>query len=233
MTMGEAVLVGGRDRREGGDDDVAGMLPLDRVSRMFRRADLVTYGDARREFFIQVDLNPFRTRTPAFHARMEDVFEQWFALDCQLDVGGLTPFAVAAAYARDEHGVDEDGYRDLCELSSSNFASWFWVRGASAACGTVTVEDLAGGGMYEVADRPLACRLDGARGGSLVGRLARVRGAWRMPWRPLYEARIPGDERFRLHMASMLHAWDPGFVDYARMLYGRDACLKVDWDAMA
>ena len=233
MTMGESVAVGERDRGRRG----VATLPVHKVVSMFRNGDLVTYGDARREFFIQVNLNPFRTRTRAFHERMEDAFAQWFSFDYHLDISGLTPFAVAAAVERDGHcgrdGVGESAYRDLCETSSSNFASWFWVRGASAVSGEVVVEDLAHGGMYEVQDRALAGRFDGATGGTVIGRIAEVRGVWRMPWATLYEAHTPCDDMFRVHVASSLHEWDPGYADYARLLFGRDPRLNVDWEDMA
>lgn len=230
MTMNDVMTVDGLDR----DDTGVVTLPTDRVVAMFREGDVVTYGDARREFFIQVNLNPFRTRSRAFHDHLEEVFAQWFAFDYHLDVSGLTPYAVAAAYEReDRDGVGEREYRDLCETSASNFASWFWVRRACAAEGTLVVEDLARGGIIEVRNRAAAARFDGACGGSIIGRLAEVRGVWRMPWPTLYEAHTPCDDTFRVHVAASLHEWEPGYADYARLLYGRDRRLKVDWEEVA
>lgn len=221
------------DGCERGDPGFA-TIPTDKVVAMFRENDLVTYGDARREFFIQLNLNPFRTRSRSFHEHVEDAFAQWFAFDYHLDVSGLTPFVVAAARESEDGGdVKERGYQDLCETAVSNFASWFWVHGANAAEGTVTVEDLARGGIIEIHDRAAAGRFDGASGGSIIGRVAQVRGVWRMPWTPLYEAHTPSDDTFRVHVAASLHEWEPGYVDYARMLFGRDRRLKIDWEEMA
>ncbi|PLS29853.1 hypothetical protein [Bifidobacterium parmae] len=222
---------------DGGDvprDVPVATVPMADVVAMFRENDLVTYGDARREFFIQLNLNPFRPRSRAFHEHVEDAFAQWFAFDYHLDVSGLTPFAVAAAYERLDRGdLGERGYRDLCEMSSSNVASWFWVRGACAGSGVVTVEDLAHGGVFDVRDRAAARRFDGACGGTIIGRVAEVRGVWRMPWATLYEAHTPDDDAFRAHVAASLRAWEPGYVDYARLLFGRDRRLKVDWEEVA
>lgn len=235
VARGRAVSSGGAVRGRGNVADAPiASIPTDRVVAMFRENDLVTYGDARREFFIQLNLNPFRPRSRAFHEHVEDAFAQWFAFDYHLDVSGLTPFAVAAAYERLDRGdLGERGYRDLCEMSSSNVASWFWVRGACAGSGVVTVEDLAHGGVFDVRDRAAARRFGGACGGTIIGRVAEVRGVWRMPWTTLYEAHTPDDDAFRAHVAASLRAWEPGYVDYARLLFGRDRHLKVDWEEVA
>lgn len=223
MTMSETTMC------ERDDWGAPASIPAFHVASMFRRADPESYDDARREFFIQVNLNPFRTRSEEFHQRMEDAFDQWFTFDYHLDQLGLTPFAVASAYARDENEtVGERGYAELCETSRTNFASWFWVREANAAESRIVLEDVINGGIYGVRDFATAAAFDGAKGGAVVVRIARVRGAWRMVGDPLFQARKPDSARFRLHLASCLRTWDPKFIDLVRLLFGCDPHLKLD-----
>lgn len=216
------------------DDGLPTTIPAFEVARMFRQADLVTYGDARREFFIQANLNPFKTRTPAFHKTMEDAFEQWFAFDYHLGVDGRTPFATLAESLHEEGGwVKEREYRDMCETEETNLASWFWIRRADASEPCIELEDLVNGGIYEVRNASLAARYDGACGGTLVLRIAKTRGVWRVLCAPLYESPLPNDERARVATGAALRTWGPRFADLVRLLFGRDPRMNLDWADMA
>ena len=192
------------------------------IAKMFRRADLVLYGDARRSFFEEVNLDPFKRRSQRFLDRLEWCFEEWFSYDFALNDEDATPFDVVASFLHDrDERIGDREYDELREVSRTNFVSWFWVRESSAVKHALVLEDLIHGGLYELRNDPLAAAFDGATGGSLVIRIARGNDEWRLIDIPLYQARRPGGSTTRDAIAEPLRGWRPDYVDLVRMVYGR------------
>lgn len=191
------------------------------VARAFRAIDGDEYKRARREFIRLSGFDFRRIADRNLRGYMRCLFEEWFAYDRPVDgMGSTTPFdVVARSLYEGDAAVGEPQYADFLDFSDTNFAAWFWIRDANASTKSMMLENLADGGTYEVADPEYAARFDGATGGSLMVRIARVRGEWRMVGHPEVVMREPADEDFRCCLTDMLGQWRPGFPELVGMLF--------------
>lgn len=292
---------------------MAALLHTGDVANCFKRMDLCSYGKARRRFYDEVNLNPFKRYPKGVSQLIEWAFEDWFAFDCSIvgmsEVGGDTgadstgqlrfeldhgclrehkrirelgwqgAYCGACSNAEGKAGHDDvacgerkvgaahripphdgdsllskpgvspyvaafamlnDGRRgelgpraerDVDEVDETNFASMFWVRGASASTGRMRVDDLLHGGSYELLCPPLAAEYDGACGGMIANRIARSRGAWRPCGIALYEARRPDEPEVGESLARFFRegGWKPDFPGMVRLFYGRSKDTGLDW----
>ena len=283
--------------QDGGADGPA-LLHTGDVANCLMRLDLCSYAKARRRFYDEVNLNPFRKHPEDVMRLIEWSFEDWLAFDCsivatlggdgiggtpdpmggfgfgagemrfELDHGGrrehmrihengwsdpdheclgqagsgqgsavgggrscAEPVAGISLYAamveflgnRGRRELDTRAVSDLREVDATNFASMFWVRESNASTGHMTLEDLVHGGEYDVACAPLAAQYDGARGGMIVNRIAKVREAWRPCGIPVHEARRPDDAETREDLARLFRdgGWSPDFPALVRLFHGR------------
>lgn len=197
------------------DSGAPAILDTKDVVDMFKQCNLAVYAEARREFYREVSLNPFKPHPEGLLRMIEWQFWDWFSFDCSIsDIGltgdegsdmrvelvhnkdnGISPFRAMAEYmyAVDPQ-VGERNLQDFRDIDDTNFASMFWIKDANAVKGIMTVEDLINGGIYDVAS-PQAAEYDGARGGLIVNRIARVRGRWQGCAIPIYEAHRPDDPK--------------------------------------
>ncbi|WP_373160053.1 hypothetical protein [Bifidobacterium longum] len=237
------------------DFDVPLMLDTQDVVEAFKRCNLAVYAEARREFYREVNLNPFKPHSKNLLRMVEWAFWDWFAFDCVVSATGLTgdessdmkielehnptagisPFlAVAEFLHADEGTVDARGIHDLRDVDDTNFASMFWIKDASAAQGRIRVEDIIHGGIYDLADPQAARQYDGACGGMIVNRIARVRGVWKSCAIPIYEARRPDDPEVGATIAQGFResGYRPDFPGLVRFFYGRAKDTGLDWEGM-
>lgn len=223
------------DRRPDKHDGAGGtpceptMIQPHAIAELFKRVDLSLYGDARRDFLAQVDLEPNRKPDKDFDAMMQRAFEDWFTFDCELDICGQTPFDIASRYLRRKlNCIGRREYTDLREVSATNRASWYRIIDANAVSGRIWLEDRAGGDVYAVHARELASRCDGTKRGTLVGRIAEARGVWKVIGTPLHLSRREDADRAHMRFCRMLGQRRPQYADLVRFLFGRDTGAWVD-----
>lgn len=202
------------------DDQGPATLYSGDVARLFKVADKDEYKRARREFIRASDIDFRQIADVGLRATMRCLFEEWFAYDRPVDESGTTPFDIIARalFERDD-GVCDREYEDFREFSATNFAAWFWIRDASASSRRMTVENMADGRDYEVYAGDFAARCDGARGGSMLVRIARPRGTWRMCGNPSVFMREPNDEDGHRFLSEIIREWDPGFPELVGALF--------------
>ena len=234
------------------DSGAPAILDTKDVVDMFKQCNLAVYAEARREFYREVSLNPFKPYPEGLLRMIEWQFWDWFSFDCSIsDIGltgdessdmrvelvhnkdnGISPFRAMAeyVYAVDPQ-VGERKLQDFRDIDDTNFASMFWIKDANAVKGIMTVEDLINGGIYDVAS-PQAAEYDGTRGGLIVNRIARVRGRWQGCAIPIYEAHRPDDPKTGEAIArSFRHSgYRPDFPGLVRFFYGRAKDTGLDWE---
>lgn len=146
----------------------------------------------------------------------EEIVAREGPIGCTLeDKVAITPFDWVASRAHDNGLVDDDQFRDMCEVSDTNFASWFWIRKASAGSQLLVLEDMEEETEYQVTDSATSARYDGTAGGSLVGRLAKVRDQWRLIAPPPMVIREPNDQQEYNRVKMLAQLMLP---DYLRMV---------------
>ncbi|MBW3088436.1 hypothetical protein KIH77_06795 [Bifidobacterium sp. 82T24] len=150
-------------------------------------------------------------------------------------VYGKSPYLVAAERLYDCDRISAAQLADMREVDATNFASMFWITDANAAQSRMNVEDVMNGGRYELYCPPDAAKYDGAHGGTIVNRIAKVRGVWRPCAIAIYEARRPNtpDTRDVLVGAFGPRGYQPDFPGWLRFFYGRAKDTGLDWDDMA
>ena len=202
------------------DDGHPSLLYAGDVARLFRMADKDEYKRARREFIRASDIDFRQIAHAGLRAYMRGLFEEWFAYDRPVDESGTTPFDIIAGAMFELDGtVGERQYRDFREFSSTTFAAWFWILDANASTRIMSVENLADGRRYEVYAGDFAARCDGAKGGSMLVRIARPRGTWRMLGNPNVYLREPNDEDEHHYLSSIIRGWNPGFPELVGTLF--------------
>ncbi|PJM79375.1 hypothetical protein [Bifidobacterium scaligerum] len=235
------------------DSGLPVMLDSKDVVDAFKRYNLAIYAEARREFYHEVNLNPFRPHAESTLRFVEWMFWDWFSYDCAISGHGLSldesedlelelehrpgmgisPF-IAMGELLYEHTdkIDNRGICDLRDIDETNFASMFWIRDANAASGCLRLEDIVQGGTYDVMDHAAAGKYDGARGGMIVNRIAYARGAWRTCAIPVYEARRPDDPEVggKLIRDFRNCGYRPDFPGLVRFFYGRAKDTGLDWE---
>lgn len=232
------------------------MLDSKDVVEIFKQLNLAVYAEARRRFYREVNLSPFKPHSESVLRLVEWSFWDWFAFDCSIRGVGLTgdmaadmmleleydggdgisPFLALAQFVheRDERIGDRE-ISGMREADATNFTSMFWIKDASAARGNVLVEDLIHGGDYTLHAQSFAAKYDGAHGGLIVNRIARVRGVWRQCAIPLYEARRPDSPEVGQAISQGFRdtGYRPDFPGLVRFFYGRTKDTGLDWEDMA
>ena len=144
------------------DSGAPAILDTKDVVDMFKQCNLAVYAEARREFYREVSLNPFKPHPEGLLRMIEWQFWDWFSFDCSIsDIGltgdegsdmrvelvhnkdnGISPFRAMAEYmyAVDPQ-VGERKLQDFRDIDDTNFASMFWLKDANAVKGIMTVED--------------------------------------------------------------------------------------------
>ncbi|KAB8288130.1 hypothetical protein DSM100685_1805 [Bifidobacterium avesanii] len=183
------------------------------VADIMRELQTDEYRKARRAFSRRLGIDPRDVGDPEFRGYVTYLFNEWLTYDVRLDEdNGLTPFDFVAMGAYGRGLLSEGQFEDMREVSESNFVSWFWMLGVSAATRLVRIEDLASGEVYEIRDAETAARYDGAPGGSMVARLARVRDAWHFVSPPPAVLREPYDDRERRRVTMLVQMRQPDFL---------------------
>lgn len=235
------------------DSGTPAILDTQDVVDMFKQCNLAVYAEARREFYREVSLNPFKLHSKDLLRMIEWQFWDWFSFDCSIsDIGltgdegsdmrvelvhnrdsGISPFRAMAEYlyATDPQ-VGGRELQDFRDIDDTNFASMFWIKDANAARGIMTVEDIINGGIYDLASPHEAAQYDGARGGMIVNRIACVRGMWKSCAIPIYESRRPNNPEVGAAMAQDFReaGYRPDFPGLVRFFYGRAKDTGLDWE---
>ncbi|PLS31000.1 hypothetical protein Uis1B_1290 [Bifidobacterium margollesii] len=232
------------------------MLDTFDVADLFRRCDPDGYADARRRFYRAVNMNPFKKHPEAMLRMIEWSFCDWLAFDCAVDPSstdaddvdgaprfrmrrgkepGESPYLATAKRLYDCDRINAAQLDDMREMDSTNFVSVFWITDAEAVRSRMKVEDLMHGGEYELLSAPDAAKYDGAHGGVIVNRIARVRGAWRPCAIAIYEARRPDTKRTRNALAGIFgpKGYHPDFPGLLRLFYGRARDIGLDWEDLS
>ena len=194
------------------------MLDLRGIVEEFRAVDPDMVAAARRRFLTMAGLGDSPAGAGA--AGADDLlFADWFAFDTT--VGGASPFRLVADRLSWSGAVGADVSDDLASIAATNRCSWFWVTAVDGTSHGLDVEDLADGRRYRLTDGPLAVWFDGAHGGSLLGRIASVRGGWRPVDAPLFRTRRASSPAAKLRFRALVRRRGHRFVDLVRLAYGR------------
>lgn len=231
----------------------AALLDTADIARFFERQEPDLYYECKREFDREVDLNPYKRHSEAVLDLVRWMFYDWFAFECSIALTGeedadgfprcarvpadkgVSPFCFMTklAYVRDM--IDDAVHSDLNEVDATNKATIFWILDANASTRMMRLEDVMHGGEYTVFGGAIAARYDGAHGGTLVNRIARVRGTWRFCAVSLYEARRPDTPEVRglLIKSFGKGGYQPDFPGLVRFFYGRAKDTGLDWEDTA
>lgn len=226
------------------------MLDTKDIAQIFKRCNLAVYAEARRRFYREVNLNPFKHHSESLLRFLEWMFWDWFAYDCAVsselsgdeaedmcitlesDVDcGISPFlAIGEFLYETDPRIGEREIRDLREVDETNFASMFWIHDANAAKGTMMLEDVVHGGYYELHGGEVASQYDGAHGGLIVNRIAHVRNHWQFCAIPVYEAHRPDAPEVGESIAKSFRdtGYRPDFPGLVRLFYGRAKDTGMD-----
>lgn len=241
------------------DDEGLALLDTGDVVAWFERLYPHTVAGLRRLFRREVNLSPYKRYSPDVLRLIEWMFWDWFAFDCAVtaicsdDDGdgpdraaevviepakdGMSPYRAVAEclHDGDDALMSDRQLGDALETDESNFAAMFWIHDANAVSGTMTVEDVFNGGVYRVWCPDASARYDGAHGGLIVSRIAKVRGKWRFCAIPVYESRYPGTvEDGRGFIDDMRRGeYRPDFPGLVRFFYGRAKDTGLDMEDMA
>ena len=213
--------------------DEPAFLDTHHIYEWVRREDPDECNEARRTFYREVNLNPFK-RHPHEELRMvEWLFWDWLAFDWRTE-DGLSPYRRIARTLHDnDAGLDDQDWLDVQETDDTQFLSMFWIKEADAAKGRLVLEDIADEGReYLIPIPQYAARYDGARGGTVITRIARVRGAWRPFSMRLYESRRPDTPHAREVLIDSFRHYHPDAAGWVRFLYGRAKDTGLDWEDM-
>lgn len=210
-----------RDGDGAGGDDMPVTLYAGDVAQMFRAADGEEYKKARKEFIRCTTIDFRALADSCFAGYLRSLFEEWFAYDRQLRDVDATPFDLVARFLRESGELSEAEYEDCRSFGESTFCSWFWIRDASASSRCMTLEDLATGVEYRVQSGECAARFDGASGGSVIVRIAKARGQWRLTADPIVTMREPRDDEGHDMLASLVREWQPDLLDLVEMAFAR------------
>ncbi|WP_243386584.1 hypothetical protein [Bifidobacterium primatium] len=233
----------------------AAMLDTGDIADLFRECDPDGYTAARRRFYHEVNLNPFKRHPDQLLRLIEWSFCDWFSYECTVDASseddeddegfpryrvgpdgdGRSPFRVAGERLHDCGRINDDQLADMRQIAETNFATMFWIHDSNAAKGRIVLEDLIRGGEYSVWCPPVAAKYDGAHGGMIVNRIAKVDGAWRPCGLPVYETRYPNTPDVRRGLIREFKRLDyhPDFPGLIRFFYGRAKDTGLDWEDMA
>ncbi|KAB7789849.1 hypothetical protein [Bifidobacterium leontopitheci] len=238
----------GRD--DHANDPPAALLDTADIARFFERHEPDLYYECKREFDREVDLNPYKRHSEAVLNLVRWMFYDWFAFECAIVMTGkenadgypqtrrvprgegISPFGYMTELAHVQDMIDDAVRSDLKEVDATNKATIFWIRDANAATQRMRLEDVMHGGEYTVYGGDLAARYDGAHGGMLVNRIARVRGMWRFCAVCLYESRRPDTPRARQKLLTGFGkgGYQPDFPGLVRFFYGRAKDTGLDWE---
>ncbi|PJM74558.1 hypothetical protein [Bifidobacterium simiarum] len=266
---------------EHADDSGTALLDTGSVAELFRRSDPEGYDDARRRFYREVNMNPFKRHPDGVLRLIDWSFCDWFAFECAVDPASVdddgrdgrprlrlrrenghgndddghgdggrdgdcrdgdgyagpskSPYLVAAERLYDCGRIGTAHLADMREVDATNFASMFWIDDANASRSRMRVKDVRNGRSYELYCPPDAAKYDGAHGGVIVNRIARVRGTWRPCAIAVYEARRPDgpDTRDALMNAFGKGGYHPDFPGWIRLFYGRAKDTGLDMEDMA
>ncbi|NEG89233.1 hypothetical protein [Bifidobacterium aerophilum] len=142
----------------------------------------------------------------------ERAFHDWFALDCRIrqvtdrdasydgarftltyDDDGMSPYLMMAEMMHENGSIGDRAIRDMREMDITNFASAFGIIGIDESEGRLMLEDLMWEGEYDVAvtASKMAQYARSKHHGMVVGRIAKIRGAWMLYGDPIYESERP------------------------------------------
>lgn len=236
------------------DSDSPVMLDTKDIAEIFKRCSLAVYAEARRKFYREVNLNPFKSYSEGLMRFLEWMFWDWFAYDCAVSsdisddesenmrmllqpdsVDGVSPFRSMSEYLYEtDPRIGDREIHDLREVDETNFTSIFWIHDANAAQGRMVLEDVIHGGRYQVFGGESVAKYDGAHGGMIANRIARVRGVWRFCAIPIYEARQPDGPEVGEAIAQSFRdtGYRPDFPGLVRFYYGRAKDTGLDWEDM-
>lgn len=213
VTVKERQNDGDDDGNGNGNEDVPAILYPPDVADIMRHAQPGVYRRAQRSFVRQFGMDPRDAVNAAFRDCAHYLFCEWLTYDVKLEgADDLTPFDFVALSAYGRGLLSDRHFADMQEISESNFASWFWMNRVSAAERTVVIEDLADGTVYSIQAPDIAARYDGAPGGSMVARLAKVRDEWLFVSPPPAVIRDPHGEQERERVATLAQLHQSDFL---------------------
>ncbi|MCH9276006.1 hypothetical protein JS533_006930 [Bifidobacterium amazonense] len=228
-----------------GDEEKAPvMLDTKDVADILRTHAPEFYAESRRTFYGEVNLHPFKKHSRHTLDFVEWMFWDWLALDQRIGLSGpdegrlgisqyddgISPYLAFARVLHNDGRISDRQFGDMRETDETNFTSVFWIRSASAVRGTMRLEDAMNGGEYIVSTPDKSAEYDGARGGMIVTRIARVRGSWRPCAIPVYEARRPDSPQTRLAVIDAFGSYRTDFPGLVRFFYGRAKDTGLDWE---
>ncbi|KFI51764.1 hypothetical protein [Bifidobacterium biavatii] len=202
------------------------------------------YEESRRMFYSEVNLHPFKKHSKDTLHFIEWMFWDWLAFDRRIGLSGsdgeqleinqyddgMSPYLALARVLHNDGKISDRQLDDMSETDDTNFTSVFWIRNASAARRTMRLEDAMNGGEYTVSAPGKAAEYDGARGGMIVTRIAKVRGSWRPCAISIYEARRPDSPKTRLAVIDAFGSYRTDFPGLVRFFYGRAKDTGLDWE---
>lgn len=235
------------------EDPGVALLDTCDVADLFQRCDPEGYATARRRFYREVSINPFKKHPEAMLRLIEWSFCDWFAFECAVEgssIGddgdgggprfrvcpegktGKSPYLVTAERLYDCDGIDAAQLSDMRDVDATNFASIFWIDDANAVKSLMRVEDVMNGGRYELHCPSDSAKYDGAHGGTIVNRIAKVRGVWRPCAIAIYESRRPDTRQTRDMLVESFGpcGYQPDFPGLLRFFYGRAKDTGLDWE---
>lgn len=150
------------------------------------------------------------------------MFLEWFLYDYRLRNGNT----VMRQYEMERGGKLSRGKtRLLREVADSQRVGLFWLVGADAGTGVVTLEDALGTERFIVHDRGLGEDMDGADAGLFGLRIARLDGQWRVPGSVTFYRPFKPTEQFKRMLAE---AFGPSGVDFTQLV-----AMEFDLDAFS